>query len=122
MTWLLASRLALAWDPAGKPLDDVVDVHALPAAGQADRQPVRRAQARVRRERLLRARHVVAVDRLQTVAVLHAEHAEQRLLPDAVQTDADDTPVLLLGDYARLPHQVRLVLEDLVDDAAVDVV
>ena len=44
------------------------------------RQVVGGAQARVRLERLLGARHVEAVDRLEAVAVLHAEHAEQRVV------------------------------------------
>ena len=47
--------------------------------------------------------------------------AEERVGADAEEADADDLAVLLLGDDARLAHQLRLVLEDLVDDAAIDV-
>ena len=57
----------------------------------------------------------------EAIAVLHAERAEQRVGADAEEADADDLAVLLLGDDARLTHQLGLVLEDLVDDAAIDV-
>ena len=72
-------------------------------------------------ERLLGAGHLEAVDLLEAVAVLHAERAEQRVRADAEEADADDLAVLLLRDDARLAHQLRLVLEDLVDDPAIDV-
>ena len=79
------------------------------------------AQARVGLERLLGARHVEAVDRLEPIAVLQAERAEQRVGADAEQANADDLAVLLLGHDARRAHQLGLVLQDLVDDGAVDV-
>src|ERR1019366_82874 len=65
--------------------------------------------------------HVEAVDHLEPIAVLHAERAEQRVRADSEEADAHDLAVLLLRNDARLAHELRLVLEDLVDDAPVDV-
>ena len=102
-------------------LDVEVDVRRLAASVDRDGEVIRGPQARVCLERLLGARHVEAVDLLQTVAVLHTERAEERVGTDAEEANAHDLAVLLLGDDARLAHQLGLVLEDLVDDAAVDV-
>src|SRR5208337_4178203 len=49
------------------------------------------------------------------------ERAEQRVGADSEEADAHDLAVLRFGYDARLPHELRLVLEDLVDDAPVDV-
>src|SRR5262245_10447484 len=52
-------------------LDVVVNVHVRAVAVQADRQLVRGAETGVGLEGLLRAAHLEAVDRLETIAVLH---------------------------------------------------
>src|ERR1700722_6976613 len=102
-------------------LDVVVEVRVRPFAIHLHRQMIRRAQARIRLERLLRARHVEAVDGLKPIAVLHSEHAEERVRLHPEEADPDHLAVLLLGDDARLAHEIGLVLEDLVDHAAIDV-
>ena len=72
-------------------------------------------------ERCFRARHVEAVDPLQAVSVWHPEHAEQRVGAHTVEANADDLAANLLWNQVRRPEEVGLVLEDLVDSAAVDV-
>src|SRR6266511_190102 len=86
---------------ASRSLDVEVDVRVLAAPIHLDRVVVGRPQARVRLERLFRAGHVDAVDRLKSVAALEAPRAEQRVGSNTEEADAADFAVLRLRADAR---------------------
>src|SRR5439155_16559149 len=89
------ARIPLAHvDREGRRLPRAVDLH---------HEVARLPQARVRLERDLGLRHVVAVDHLEAVAVLQVEHAEDALGSDAEEAHAEHLAVLLIeGDADRL--------------------
>src|SRR5262249_28253270 len=56
----------------------------------------------------------------QSIAVLEAERAEERIRADAKETNTGDLVALLLRHDPRGAHELRLVLEDRVDHGALD--
>jgi len=102
-------------------LDVVVDGRRLSAPYDLKAEVFGAAQARIGFERAVGAGHVEAVDGSEHVAVLEAEASEQAVAADAVHLDAHDAASLLVGNDARGAHQLALVGQDLVDEAALHV-
>jgi hypothetical protein len=89
-------------------------------APETDDELVKIAKPRVGFEQRLGGGHVRAVDSIESITVLEAEHPEQRILADAKDRDAADLALpLLRDDSGARPQRLRRLLQDLVDDCAV---
>src|SRR5260370_38346691 len=74
--------------------------HGAARAGEAHADVLESPKLGVSGHHLLRCAHLEPIDVLQTVAILEAERAKQRIGSDAEQSNADDVAILLLWDDA----------------------
>src|ERR1041385_1202612 len=98
-----------------------IDGHGLTAPRDLHVETLGSSELGVCLEGLLGTRHLEPVDGFETIAVLQAELAEKSIRANSEEPNADDLSVLLLRHDARLAHEIRLVLENVVDHRAVDV-
>src|SRR5262245_46483487 len=102
-------------------LDVEVEVRVLTAPVQLDDEMIGGPEARERLHRVFGIGEVETIDRLQPIALLEAEHAEDRVRANAEELEPEHLSVLLKGNDAQVLHELRLSVDDLGDGLPIDV-